>query len=94
MYGCNLSRLLAHGYKCNPLLSLAQFARFRFHTDTERELEMVREHALKNGAFDAHIAENWEKGGEGAVNLAQAVVKACKTPSTFKVGLAFSIYYD
>ena len=46
---------------------------------------MVREHALKNGAFDAQIAENWEKGGEGAMELARAVVKACKSPSNFKV---------
>ncbi|KAL5253163.1 hypothetical protein ACHWQZ_G013070 [Mnemiopsis leidyi] len=56
----------------------------RFHTDTDKELEMVREHALKNGAFDAQIAENWEKGGEGAMELARAVVKACKSPSNFK----------
>ena len=46
---------------------------------------MVREHALKHGAFDAQVAEHWEKGGEGAVNLAHAVVNACKTPSNFKV---------
>lgn len=56
----------------------------RFHTDTESELEMVRKHALKSGAFDAQVAEHWEKGGEGAVNLAHAVVNACKTPSNFK----------
>jgi formyltetrahydrofolate synthetase len=51
---------------------------------------MVREHALRNGAFDAQIAENWEKGGEGAVDLARAVVNACQTPSEFKVRLKWT----
>ena len=48
---------------------------------------MVRQHALKNGAFDAQIAENWEKGGEGAVELARAVVRACQSPCSFKVSI-------
>ena len=42
-------------------------------------------HAISVGAFDAQIANNWEKGGEGAVDLADAVVRACQAPSLFKV---------
>ena len=58
----------------------------RFHTDSEPELELIRQHALTAGAFDARVAENWEKGGAGAVELGRAVVEACKEPSQFKVG--------
>ena len=42
---------------------------------------MLHRHA---GAFDAVICEHWEKGGAGAVELANAVEKACAQPSDFK----------
>lgn len=50
----------------------------RFSTDSEKELEMVKTRAIKAGAFDACIADNYKLGGEGAVDLANAVTKACK----------------
>ena len=34
--------------------------------------------------MDALICEHWEKGGEGAVDLAEAVIKAAEMPSQFK----------
>ncbi len=56
----------------------------RFPTDTPAELETVRQAALEFGAFDAVVAEHWEKGGEGAVALAQAVMRAAEQPSDFR----------
>lgn len=55
------------------------------HTnDTTRELEMVKEAAMKNGAFAAVVANHWRDGGKGALELADALVGACSLKSTFK----------
>jgi len=56
----------------------------KFTTDTEAEIEMVREAAVATGAEDAVVSEVWAKGGEGGAALAEAVVKACEKPSDFK----------
>ncbi len=56
-----------------------------FFTDTDKELEMIRKAAIEEGgAVDAVVSRHWELGGEGAVDLAKAVVKACEQPSDFK----------
>ena len=55
-----------------------------FHTDTQAEWDIVREAALRAGAFDAVVTKHWAKGGEGAAKLAEAVVKATDEPSDFK----------
>lgn len=49
----------------------------RFATDTEAELEAVRQLSLEAGAFDAVVANHWAKGGAGAVDLGRAVIAAC-----------------
>jgi len=55
-----------------------------FATDTPAELEMIRKAAVEEGgAADAVVCKNWELGGEGAVDLANAVVAAAKLPSDF-----------
>ena len=56
-----------------------------FPTDTAAEHELVREAALKAGAFDAVVAKNWALGGEGAADLARAVDRAASTPSQAKL---------
>jgi formyltetrahydrofolate synthetase len=57
----------------------------RFLSDSPAELELVRKAAVEQGgAEDAVICDHWEKGGEGAIDLANAVVKACEIPSNFK----------
>lgn len=57
----------------------------KFYTDTDAELELVRKAAIEEGgAFDAVICNHWELGGEGALDLAEAVVKAANQPSDFK----------
>ncbi len=55
-----------------------------FTDDTQAEIKVVREAAKAAGAEDAVCSNHWAKGGEGAVDLAEAVVKACEQPSDFK----------
>jgi methylenetetrahydrofolate dehydrogenase (NADP+)/methenyltetrahydrofolate cyclohydrolase/formyltetrahydrofolate synthetase/formate--tetrahydrofolate ligase len=52
-----------------------------FPTDTAAEHAVVREAALKAGAFDAVVSRNWALGGEGAADLAAAVDRAASSPS-------------
>jgi methylenetetrahydrofolate dehydrogenase (NADP+)/methenyltetrahydrofolate cyclohydrolase/formyltetrahydrofolate synthetase len=55
-----------------------------FATDTQAEVELVRQAALEAGADDAVVSTHWMDGGDGAVQLAEAVVKAAEKPSNFK----------
>ncbi len=56
-----------------------------FATDTEAELDLIRKMSIEEGgAVDAVVSRHWEFGGEGAVDLAKAVVKASELPSQFK----------
>ena len=52
----------------------------RFHTDTDKELEAVRQICDRCGARCA-MSEVFAKGGAGGIELAQAVVEACEEPS-------------
>lgn len=54
-----------------------------FHTDTKDEIAVVRKAAEAAGARCA-LSEHWLKGGEGALELADAVIEACDQPSEFK----------
>ncbi len=56
----------------------------KFNTDTEKEIQIVKEAALAAGAEAACVSEHWAKGEEGAVELAEAVVAACEKPSNFQ----------
>ena len=54
-----------------------------FHTDTKAEVDMVRKAAEAAGARCA-FSEHWLKGGDGALELADAAMEACKDKSDFK----------
>lgn len=54
-----------------------------FHTDTDAEIAKVSELAEAAGAKVA-VARHWEKGGDGAIEFAEAVVEACEEKSDFK----------
>ncbi|MGN0390712.1 MAG: formate--tetrahydrofolate ligase [Wujia sp.] len=57
----------------------------RFVSDTDAELAFVREFCEKRGC-DFALANVWEKGGEGGIELAQAVLNTLETKkSDFKV---------
>ncbi len=55
-----------------------------FKTDTPAEVELVRQAAIEAGAEDAVVATHWMDGGEGAVKLAEAVVRAAEKPTNFR----------
>ncbi|KAL0470009.1 C-1-tetrahydrofolate synthase [Neurospora intermedia] len=59
----------------------------KFSTDTQAEIDVVREEAIRAGAEDAVLANHWAEGGKGAVDLAQAVISASEksTPETQKL---------
>ena len=57
----------------------------RFPTDTDAEIEFARQAALEAGAEGAYLANHWAEGGQGAVELAEAVVAACEKPNDFKL---------
>jgi methylenetetrahydrofolate dehydrogenase (NADP+)/methenyltetrahydrofolate cyclohydrolase/formyltetrahydrofolate synthetase len=54
-----------------------------FHTDTKAEIALVRKYAEEAGARCA-VSEHWAKGGEGAIELAEAVKEACAEKPKFK----------
>ena len=54
-----------------------------FHTDTESEIKVIRRLAEKAGARVA-LSKHWLKGGDGALELADAVIDACNQPNNFK----------
>ena len=53
-----------------------------FYTDTEAERQLVRRVAEGAGARFA-VSDHWLKGGEGALELARAVIEACDEPNNF-----------
>jgi formate--tetrahydrofolate ligase len=53
--------------------------------DTDAEIELLKELALQHGADRAEINDGFARGGEGAVELAEAVVEACEQPSDFRL---------
>ncbi|OQA22338.1 MAG: Formate--tetrahydrofolate ligase [Actinobacteria bacterium ADurb.Bin346] len=55
-----------------------------FDADTKEEIEAIRERARAAGAEDAIVSKVWLKGGEGGIELAEAVIKAAEKPSNFK----------
>ncbi|MEN6383932.1 MAG: formate--tetrahydrofolate ligase [Phycisphaerales bacterium] len=54
-----------------------------FYTDTKAEIQLVKKLAEQNGAYCA-LSEHWLKGGEGAKELAEAVMSAANEKSNFK----------
>jgi len=62
----------------NPVVCINSF---RF--DTKREINAVRKIAEQAGARVAY-SEHWARGGDGALELADAVIDACKEDTHFK----------
>src|SRR5690554_2266188 len=59
-----------------------------FYTDTKEEVALVKRAAEAAGAKVA-ASKHWEKGGEGALELVEAVVEACQEKS----GASFTFLY-
>ncbi|CAB3249094.1 unnamed protein product [Arctia plantaginis] len=78
---CNLGKHISNGNKFGVPVVIAIN---KHGNDTLAELNMVKEYALKNGAFRAVLCDHWAKGGLGAVELADAVIEACDASSNFQ----------
>ena len=55
----------------------------KFATDTQKELDYIREYCEQKGCNFA-LSNVWELGGEGGIELANEVLKAFETKSEFK----------
>lgn len=72
-----------------PIVSINKFA-----TDTAEEIRLITEHC-KNKAVEVALNDAWAKGGEGAVELAEKVVKAVEDPDNkFKTLYDLSASYE
>jgi formyltetrahydrofolate synthetase len=54
-----------------------------FHTDTQAEIDLTRKMCEEAGARVA-VSRHWQYGGEGALELADAVIDACNEAVNFK----------
>ncbi len=68
-----------------------------FTTDSPAELQLIQRLSRKSGAYDAIVCNHWAEGGAGAKELGDAVMKACASPSDFKllyeVNLPLKVYH-
>ena len=55
----------------------------RFYTDTEAEINLIKRLCAEKGVRCAE-SDHWRRGGEGAEELARAVIEACEEPSDIK----------
>jgi len=56
----------------------------KFTSDTQAEIELIKKVSIEAGAYSSAMSDHWTHGGEGALDLAKAVVEACEQPSDFK----------
>ncbi len=63
----------------NPVVAINVFT-----TDTQKEIDAIKEIALAAGAVGVAVARHFAEGGAGAVELAEMVVEACNQPNDFK----------
>jgi methylenetetrahydrofolate dehydrogenase (NADP+)/methenyltetrahydrofolate cyclohydrolase/formyltetrahydrofolate synthetase len=74
--GC--ANLIRHIQNSNKFGVPVVVALNKFSKDTQNEIDLVLKICKENGAFDAVLCENWEKGGAGGVELGKAVIEASK----------------
>ncbi|KAI0780712.1 FTHFS-domain-containing protein [Trametes elegans] len=80
--GCkNLAKHIENSRKfgVKVIVAINQFA-----SDTDAELQLVREQALAAGADAAVVSNHWAEGGAGARDLAEAVINVCEGESNFR----------
>ena len=72
-----IENVLMHGVPCIIALN-------HFPTDTDREVQFVLDRAKKMGASAAVVSDVWARGGEGGIDLAQAIIDVTeKEPTNF-----------
>ena len=53
----------------------------KYNTDTDREIEFLRQ-KIEEKKVEFSVVEGWAKGGNGATDIAEKLVKLCEKPST------------
>ncbi|KAF2832349.1 FTHFS-domain-containing protein [Ophiobolus disseminans] len=61
----------------------------KFATDTQAEIDVIREEAIAAGAEDAIPANHFAEGGKGAIDLAKGIISASAKPKP-----DFKLLYD
>jgi len=56
----------------------------KFSSDTDKEVDFVKEKAIELGADDCQISEVWLKGSKGGLDLAKSVIRLASNPKKFK----------
>ncbi|KAF4672975.1 hypothetical protein FOL47_011164 [Perkinsus chesapeaki] len=51
----------------------------KVNTDSDAELKLIVDDALKSGAAAAVVSDHWARGGEGAVDIAKKLIEVCDT---------------
>ena len=69
---------LKNKYGLNVIVAINKYTH-----DTEREIEFLR-NKLQESGIELSLVESWEKGGKGAVDLAQKIVKLTEKPSSLQ----------
>lgn len=54
----------------------------RFYTDTDAELDLIKQLCTEKGV-EAELSDVFVRGGDGGIELAEAVVRACEKKSNF-----------
>ena len=62
----------------NVIVALNKYA-----SDTEKEIEYIKE-KLANKNIELSVVEGWAKGGDGAIDIANKLVKLSQQPNEFK----------
>jgi len=57
----------------------------KFSTDTDAEVAVIREEAIRAGAADAILSDHWAHGGKGATDLARGVAAAADMPKDLRL---------
>jgi len=71
---------IAHKFELPVVVAINHFT-----SDSQAELELIRKVSIEEGhAEDAVICQHYELGGVGAIQLAEAVIKAAQKESHFK----------
>lgn len=64
-------------YGITPIVAINKFS-----NDTEREIETLKQ--MLEETVEISLLENWEKGGEGAIDLANKLIKICENENNFE----------
>jgi methylenetetrahydrofolate dehydrogenase (NADP+) / methenyltetrahydrofolate cyclohydrolase / formyltetrahydrofolate synthetase len=84
LVAAGLPNLTFHIKNCRKFGVPVVVAVNRFLADTDGEIDIITKAAIAAGADGAYVSEAWEKGGDGALDLARGVAEACEKKKDFR----------